>query len=370
MDSRQHNTRIHEQACEWFVEFRTCEPSESARRAFLGWLKESPTHMGAYLEVTALWRETAPGALTPQWNLEDLVREAKADRGNVVTLGLAEATQTLRRHARPWSGRSHGTRVAILSAAASLLVFALAALVIGYAQRNVYVTGIGEQRSVTLADGSTVQLNSRSKLRVRYSAHVRRIDLQAGQALFNAAKDASRPFIVVSGDTQVRAVGTQFDVYRKSQGTVVTVVEGRVAVLDAEHLKVPMATSGPQPSPASSALAGDAKHRTLYLDAGEQLSLTAPGGIKRPANIAAVTAWTQRQLLFESTPLAEVAEEFNRYNRRHLVLKDHSLDDFEIDGVFSSTDPSSLVRFLRSRAGVRTTETDSTILLERAEHSP
>src|SRR5258708_14766281 len=94
----------------------------------------------------------------------------------------------------------------------------------------VYITALGEQRSIQFADGSTVELNSRSKISVKYSQQESDVDLLEGQAVFHVAHDVSRPFIVAVGATRVRAVGTQFDVYKKSNGTVVTVVEGRVAV--------------------------------------------------------------------------------------------------------------------------------------------
>src|SRR4029077_9414852 len=87
-----------------------------------------------------------------------------------------------------------------------------------------YSTDIGERRSITLADGSTVDLNARSQLRVEFSKSERRVELLDGQALFQVAKDKQRPFIVHSGDATVRAVGTQFDVYRKDSGTTITVL--------------------------------------------------------------------------------------------------------------------------------------------------
>jgi transmembrane sensor len=95
----------------------------------------------------------------------------------------------------------------------------------------VYATTFGEQRSITLDDGSVVDINSHSKIRVRYSATERDVELLEGQALFRVAKNASRPFWVSSATTRVRAVGTEFDVYKRRSGTVVSVIEGRVAVL-------------------------------------------------------------------------------------------------------------------------------------------
>src|SRR5690606_22645584 len=91
-----------------------------------------------------------------------------------------------------------------------------------------YSTGIGEQHSVTLADGSVLQLNASSKVRAHFSGRQRSVELVEGQALFQVATDTERPFIVSIGDTHVRAVGTQFDISQKRKGTVITVVEGRV----------------------------------------------------------------------------------------------------------------------------------------------
>src|SRR5262249_33751548 len=117
--------------------------------------------------------------------------------------------------------------------AASILLTALGVLAwYGYDThiRNVYTTGIGEQHRITLADGSIVELNAQSKIRVRYKDRRRDVELLDGQALFQVAHDTTRPFIVHTDSTNIRAVGTQFDVYRKSTGTVVTVLEGTVAV--------------------------------------------------------------------------------------------------------------------------------------------
>jgi len=203
-----------------------------------------------------------------------------------------------------------------------------------------YATAIGEQRSIQLQDGSTVELNSYSTLAVHFSRHERDVKLMKGQALFQVAKDARRPFVVASGDTTVRAVGTQFDVYMKDGGTIVTVVEGRVAAA---------------PTPATS----------ILLSAGEQLTVTSSSVHKTEhANVARATAWTDHQIVFEGASLIDVAEEFNRYNRKRLVIDGSRLDMFHISGVFSSTDPESLIRFLRDRPGLRVVETVTEIRIE------
>jgi transmembrane sensor len=211
---------------------------------------------------------------------------------------------------------------------------------------GVYATSLGEQRSLALSDSSTVQLNSLSKIRVRYSERERTVDLLQGQALFHVAKDPTRPFIVHIGQTLVRAVGTQFDVYRKADGTIVTVVEGRIAILNEGN------PSGP-------------RHEDDFLTAGEQITVSPKIARKTlHPNLAGATSWTQRQLVFDSASFADVAEEFNRYNERKLVMDASALDNLHISGVFSSTDPASLIRFLRDRPGLRVTETPTQIRVE------
>jgi transmembrane sensor len=102
--------------------------------------------------------------------------------------------------------------------------------------------------------------------------------------------------------------------------------------------------------------------RALLLDAGEQVTVTAQAEPKpKRADVAAATAWTQRRLVFDASTLAEVIEEFNRYNTRRLVLRDAALARFPISGSFSSTDPSSLVHFLEMQPGIRVTVRNSEI---------
>jgi transmembrane sensor len=170
-------------------------------------------------------------------------------------------------------------------------------------------------------------------VRVRYSKQERSVELRQGRALFEVAKNTARPFVVYSDQNSMRAVGTRFSVYRKAAGTLVTVVEGRVAV-----------SSGPN------------------LAAGEQVLVGtgATQNIEHP-NLAGVTAWTQKQLAFDSTPLAEVSDEFNRYNQRRLIIDSAGIGAMKISGLFSSADPGSLLRFLRAQPGIKIAELDDGI---------
>jgi len=219
-----------------------------------------------------------------------------------------------------------------------------------------YTTEVGQQRTVTLSDGSTIELNSRSTVRVRFSKGERDVDLLEGQVLFHVAKDHTRPFIVASDGMLVRAVGTQFDVYRKTEGTVVTVLEGRVAVTTASLNTVSSPSGSSTPAVADLAEPTTAPD-TAFLSAGEQVTLTravAPKPVR--ANVSAATAWTQHQLVLESKPLSEVAEEFNLYSARKLIVEDSSRHPLRLSGVFS-TDPDFLIRYLRARPDITVHET-------------
>jgi transmembrane sensor len=190
--------------------------------------------------------------------------------------------------------------------------------------------------------------------------------------LFRVAKNPARPFVVDSNGTRVRAVGTQFDVYRKAASTTVTVLEGRVAVLatpdvapsasDRSSRELSRSLPGPIETPEVTSTAELASSGAVLVSAGEQVIATR-SRITRPAHadVAAATAWRQRELVFDSTPLAEVAAEFNRYNVKPLIVSDQQLNHFHVTGVFSSTDPASMLRFLRAQPEIRVDESDTGI---------
>jgi len=364
------NRQILEEASDWFVDFRVGDVDAAAGARFDEWVRRSPEHIRAYWEIAKTYVElpsTYPGG---RLDVAALIAYARSD-DNVVQLRSA-ATEP--RHTAPPKRR------AIYAIAASL-AFALVisgALLWQTYRYPVYVTDIGERRSITLDDGSTVDLNARSRLRIDFSRGERRVDLIDGQALFQVAKDKQRPFIVYSGDAAVRAVGTQFDVYRRNSGTTVTVLEGRVAVYsDTETQSSPNSTAHTHATSSRTARGAVADVPTpphdsvdssgsaaVYLSAGEQVVVTPQAIAPRAhADVAAATAWVQRKLIFDGSKLSDVVLEFNRYNRRPMVIDDPALRDFDISGVYLSTDPTSLLRFLRDQ-GVKVTETENEIRLE------
>jgi transmembrane sensor len=402
------NIQVYEEACEWFIECRARDLDNAARAGFDRWLRKSPEHQSAYLEIAAIWIEGPTLDPSNRWDLDNLIAQAAEDPANIIALELTRSASHSRQSVPSGTETNESTMAAVLPSpregresvpcrvplsaalighrrlfaiAASILLASAALAIYFLTFSGVYATALGEQRSLALSDGSTVQLNSLSKIRVRYSEYERTVDLLQGQALFHVAKDSTRPFIVYSGQTRVKAVGTQFDVYRRADGTMVTVVEGRVAILGIPDNGSARHANEGHPSepnhegeqglrnPALRAAVADVAQRegggAIFLSAGEQITVS-PKTVRRTLhpNLAGATSWTQRQLVFDSASLADVAEELNRYNERKLVIDPSALETLHVSGVFSSTDPASLIRFLRDRPSLRVTETPTQIRVE------
>jgi transmembrane sensor len=349
------NSQILEEASTWFVELSEGHLTDKVREQFSDWLRASPEHVRAYLQISALW-EDAPLLGKGAEDVEALIARTRA-AGNVVRVGKDRQPLSVRsrRFVTPWR-----------SALAASLVLVAIGITFWLQQRGVYETAIGEQRSLTLADGSTIELNAQSRVRVHFTAAERSIDLLEGQVLFHVTHDAARPFIVHSGAASVRAVGTQFDVDRLSGETIVTVVEGRVAVLPDSLLQPASANAVDRSAPSISApdfaLPGLGGARGLLLTAGEQVTLTAQA-TSRPTrtDVAAAIAWTQRKLVFASSSLTQVADEYNRHHKKRIVIRDPQLSSFLVGGVFSATDSRAFVAFLRAQPNLTVHETDTEI---------
>src|SRR6185312_1006347 len=354
------NSQILEEASTWFVELSEGHLADKVREQFSDWLRASPEHVRAYLQISALW-EDAPLLGKGAEDVEALIARTRA-AGNVVRVG---------KDRQPSSVKSRRFMTPLRSALAAGLVLVAIGITFWLQQRGVYETAIGEERSLTLADGSTIELNAQSRVRVHFTAAERSIDLLEGQVLFHVTHDAARPFIVHSGAASVRAVGTQFDVDRRSGETVVTVVEGRVAVLPYPLLQPASAnavdSSAPPVFAPDFALSGPGGARGLLLTAGEQVTLSAQA-TSRPTrtDVAAAIAWTQRKLVFASSPLTQVADEYNRYHQKRIVIRDRRLASFLVSGVFSATDSRAFVAFLRAQPNLTVHETDTEIEISGA----
>jgi transmembrane sensor len=353
--------QVRKEATEWFVAFCEDEVDAPGRESFDRWLRGSPEHVRAYLQISALWESTGLLVDSSKIDVDALVQRAVSERNNVLALAATQMPANISSARRTSSRNPTASPAWRAIAACLLLVCAIGGGVWWQLMRTpVYKTGAAEQRTVRLPDGSTVQLNARSRVELHFTPQERAVNLIQGQAMFSVASNPRRPFIVRSNVAQVRAVGTRFDVYRRSRGTVVTVVEGQVAIqVDGlPNSSVRNRVSAPT-EPASSVL----------VSAGEQTvaTLRAPIHAYR-TNVYAATAWTEGKLMFDSAPLKEVVAEFNRIGSRRLSIEDDSLLDLHVSGVFPAADSAQFVRFLHERFGVTVTETDEEVRISGAAH--
>jgi transmembrane sensor len=340
----ESSTSVLEQASHWWELLHSDSASSSDHREFGEWVARSPERVEAYLETARLVKAIkSPRLIWPSTAAEVLIREAKASPETVLPFSIARVAASVDRRG---TRKSHG-RLAWAAAAVLLIGVGLVLFMLETPQE--FRTALGEQRSVLLADGSRVTLNTASTIEVNLHNGRREVRLVQGEALFEVAHDAARPFVVRAGNALLEDVGTQFNVDMHSNGTTVTVVEGRVAV----------------DSPGARDIAGAQTDNSgrgmvepLILEANDR-ALVTPAGVgvpQRGVNVAASLAWTQRQLMFEHRPLSEVAEEFNRYNRDRIDIDGAELGRQEVTGVFEAKDPASFVAFLSSIPGVEIRE--------------
>lgn len=194
-------------------------------------------------------------------------------------------------------------------------------------------TAVGERRAISLEDGSTIELNTDSRVRVRLSRGERRLWLEKGQAMFAVAHDRTRPFIVTAGDTAVRALGTKFEVWRSGEEVRVILAEGKVQVTSA----------APRAAPVT-------------LTAGQRLDVRPQGPAKpAPVDVAAATGWTQGRVTFRDVPLAQAVAEINRYSRSPVVLGPGAPASERVTGVFDTGDTQSFVSGVTTMLDLKST---------------
>jgi transmembrane sensor len=306
---------LNEQASDWVVRLNSDQCTRADLTAFDAWLALSEEHRRAYADHASLW--AGMGLL--------------AENAEVSALLLPDSVRQSRRPA--------SRRVLLFGGVGAAAAAAVAALVAAPAlavQR--YRTQPGEQRRLTLADGSSVLLNTDSVLRVSLGRSERRLYLDQGQAYFKVAKDRRRPFRVFVGDDEVRALGTAFDVSKVGSGARVTLEEGRVAIFNAAGSTRPVATLKP----------------------GQQ-ALLAPVAAPQvqTVDLRKSQAWRVGRLVLEDSSLAEATAELNRYGAPRIVLSDASLGALRVSGVFHTGESGAFVESLVTAYPVKVLRQDA-----------
>ena len=355
MNSNEEKARaaIAEQAGEWFVanEEGPLDARESAVLA--AWFQASPVHIEEFLGVSAIARDLRQVRSDPEYSLEAILARARAEDEDRIHRAWPRDASTARGE-RSWIWKP---ATAALAACAMLVV----GLFVSRQFRSTvqpampediaamhFETRHGEQLARNLPDHSIVHLNTDSAVSIRYSKGERLVTLSSGQASFEVTHEANRAFRVRAGSADITDLGTRFDVRLDAQATVVTVVEGRVAV-------------GP------SAAGQSPSAQSVEVKADQQLRVAEGQWPAKPVAVDArrATAWSHGKLSFENETLERVVAEYNRYTPRPIEIATPALRHLRISGVFATGDTDAFIAFLRSLKGVRVEVTDSRIRVFR-----
>jgi transmembrane sensor len=338
--SRSKPVAVAEQAAEWLIEFECGPLSDAQRREFVAWLKRSPVHVEEFLQISAIHDQLGDVPALKD-SLEDLL--AEAEETVVMLPGAPQADEVGDADERHPSLRFALAAGVLILVGGSLLA---SLLVMGNGEKT-YRTGFGEQRSIPLDDGTVLALNTASEVRVRLGKQQRSATLVAGEAMFDVAKDATRPFTVSAGPLDIRVVGTRFNIYRQAEQTTLTVLEGKVDV-----------------APVTAEYEVDAQPAIKrQLAAGEQIVVAVSGKVIDPpkVNVERAAAWTARRVIFDDEPLSGVISEFNRYNSRTLTVSDPVLAKRRVSGVFKVHDVDVLISFLQKQQDIRVIEEEENL---------
>ncbi|MBB4730463.1 FecR family protein [Xanthomonas arboricola] len=307
--------RIAEQAIEYLVRSHNESPSQKQERE--AWLAADPRHVQEYERV--------------QW-LSD--RAANVFRDNPKLRASTDETLAAldrsRRRRRHWAW----------SMAAVVVLSVGTALVISFCSLPTpvsYATKLGERKTETLTDGSQVVLNTESALEVRYTRSRRGVELQRGEAQFQVAHDASRPFVVSVGEGTITALGTRFQVRREAEASVVTLLEGKVEVVS-----------------------GQAR-RTLQPN--EQARFSKDGITVQTIDPDQASNWLGGWLKFRGAPLGQVVADANRYSTRKLRLAEPGLANIKLSGNFRAGDSAAIAATAAHVLPIRVDDSGGDIVL-------
>jgi len=379
--STESTQAIEEAASAWLIrrDSRVWTPADEAR--LQAWLDASSLHRVAFWRLEMAWEESArlkalgagiAGHQAPprgEWNLtpffdssdqkvaldEEGASGVETDELCDTSHGILEGPSVARESAA--RKRAWFSVTAFVTAASLLVIAAGGAYFWVEAAKDRYTTSIGGIASVRLQDGSNITLNTATEVHVDLTNKERDIDLARGEAFFEVAKDATRPFVVSAGKKRVIAVGTQFSVLRDGDEIRVIVAEGTVRIEDRGQR-----SARPPALPVAAAGSSDA----MLLSAGSVAHAGDSGVLvqKEPqSETEAQLSWRTGVLMFRDQTLAEVAAEFNRYNERQIVIRDPAVAQFKIEGNFRATNVDAFIRLLENGFAVRAIESDGQIVL-------
>jgi transmembrane sensor len=313
------------EAAVWIARLHGPERSAAVETGWRDWFGAHPDHAAAWEVVSDKWTKS-----------------------HAIPVGLVHPPVRLpRRHSR--------RRVQIALAATCGAVSLLIGSAVMLWGRGVVTTTIGEQKTLNLGDGTRVELNTDTRLIVKYDATTRVVELKSGEAYFSVAHEL-RPFVVMAGNRKVIAVGTSFTVRRdqSADAMTVTLIEGRVAVA---------------PTSAPDVLPKQETPEVMILSAGERLRIPrhAPSTVDTPSMDRA-TGWMRGQLIFDHTPLSEAVQELNRYSTTRLRLTSPETGKIPVSGTFRVSAALSFAHATAETYNLELVRRDDEIILRPMSH--
>jgi transmembrane sensor len=338
MNQSKDSAAIEATAADWFAKRDAGQWRAEDQARLEAWLDASTANRIAYIRLHAAWE--------------------RAGRLKALGAGVAAGTIPPR---NSWGFAASPTRLSpetrVVSSGRFLRAMAISvvlATAIGTAWQlparhaSSYTTRIGAISTVPLADGSKITLNTNSQIRVELSAAERRIELDRGEAYFEVAKDAARPFIVAIADKRVIAVGTKFSIRREHADIRVLVTEGRVRIEQ---------TGGSSSKTPDTQLSAGSEART----AQAAVLVDQPP----PMVVDQLLSWRTGFIVFRDTSLADAVADFNRYTNRKIIIEDPAIASIRIGGNFRSDNADAFLSLIQSGFPIHVEQQADRILLTR-----
>jgi len=320
-DEPENTKQVRMEAASWLERRQRPEWNAADQTALDTWLVADPTNMVSYLRVEAAWnRANRLGALrqpmraanttsTPRRSFTRLFNMAAAVIGTVAVVGAVAATYML------------------------------------MPKEKSYTTQVGGHEILALKDGSQIELNTSTVVRVSQNKGERKVWLEKGEAYFRIKHDPTHPFVVMVGGHRVTDLGTTFLVRRDANSVKVALIEG-LAQFDGD--------------------AADGQHATLkpgdvVVASAQKMSLKK----ENTTDLATGLGWRHGLLIFKYTTLADAAAEFNRYNDRKLVITDPSVGRLKIVGTFATNNVAAFADVAEDVLHLKVTHSEDQIVIAR-----
>jgi len=325
---------IAEQAADWLVCFRTHSFSQDdpyrdpARRdrAFFDWVGQSPTHLLLFMEMLEIERRFSRLDARALASIRESIENSDADSVRIAVSAGEQAPQPSANE--PTFGISPTRRWLPLAVAAAGICAALGLAYMSKSRAEVFATPVGPPVEYSLSDGSTMKLNTDSRVEVTYSKSARAVKLLQGEAFFTVKHDYSRPFTLLLGDGWVRDLGTQFNARLRQGAASVSVVTGAVEM-------------GP------GALYSRDGETTLHAGEGARIIHNRVVEMSKQ-EVSDGTQWLQGLMVFNRLRLEDAVVEVNRYLSRKLVVQGRAAQDIPVSGKFKIDRAEQFVEYLKA----------------------